>query len=173
MKRKSMIIRSLIFLLCVFFFCSIASVQNVSRPGGDFKYIGADKCKFCHNKEATGAQYTKWAASKHAQAMKSLNAEEAKNPKCIKCHSTYGSVDESLIATLTLEEGVSCESCHGPGNVYKSFSIMNDRATALTNGLILPDEDLCKKCHNAESPNFKGFDYPTYLAMIRHPNPSK
>src|SRR5665647_3135897 len=30
------------------------------------EYIGAAKCKMCHNKSATGEQYKKWADSPHA-----------------------------------------------------------------------------------------------------------
>jgi hypothetical protein len=157
-------------LSMVFFFLSASALQAQTAN----QYIGADKCKICHNKPATGAQYTVWASSKHSQAMKSLNAEQAKDPKCTKCHSTYASVDAGLISTLTLEEGVSCESCHGPGSAYKSMGNMTNPAAGAKVGLIsVPDEAVCKKCHNAESPNFKGFDYATYKAKISHPNPNK
>ena len=39
-----------------------------------FKYIGADKCKICHNKPNTGEQYNKWVKSPHAMALKSLSS---------------------------------------------------------------------------------------------------
>lgn len=167
-----MFTNSLILLLSMLFFGG-SNVNTAPVSNGNFQYIGADKCKMCHNKEATGAQYAKWAASKHSQAMKSLKPDEAKNPKCLKCHSTYGPLDESQITTLTLAEGVSCESCHGPGSAYKSMSIMGKRDAELANGMTVPNEATCKKCHNAESPNFKGFDYATYYAKIIHTNPNK
>lgn len=138
----------------------------------DFEYIGAAKCKMCHNKPATGAQYKIWSESKHAHAMDALKGDEKKDPKCLKCHSTYYAVDESLIATLTEDEGVSCESCHGPGSRYKSNSIMKDKEKAMENGLIMPTKEVCITCHNSESPTFKGFDYDEYVKKIAHPIPS-
>ncbi len=139
----------------------------------NFEYVGALKCKICHNSPLKGRQYNKWKESKHAQAMKVLKPDEAKNPKCLKCHSTAGSVDPSLWAGIKVSEGVSCESCHGPGSKYKSYSIMKNRKKSIANGLIIPNEQTCKKCHNSESPHFKGFDYKKALAKIAHPIPPK
>ena len=137
----------------------------------DFKYVGASKCKMCHNKPTTGMQYDKWANSPHAKAMESLKGADATNPKCLKCHSTAASVDKSLLAGIKVEEGVSCESCHGPGSVYKSAGIMKNQKLAMTKGLIMPDEKVCLTCHNSESPNFKGFNFEEYVAKIAHPDP--
>ncbi len=139
----------------------------------DYEYIGASKCKMCHNKPPKGAQYKVWAAGPHANAMKSLSEAEAKDPKCLKCHSTASAIDAKLNAGVKATEGVSCESCHGPGSAYKSMSIMKSHEKSLANGLIVPDEKLCKTCHNDESPTFKGFDYKEYSAKIAHPDPSK
>lgn len=136
-----------------------------------FKYVGASKCKMCHNKPTTGMQYTKWAKSPHAHAMESLKGADATNPKCLKCHSTAASVDKSLLAGIKVEEGVSCESCHGPGSMYKSAGIMKNQKLAMTKGLIMPDEKVCLTCHNSESPNFKGFNFEEYKAKIAHPDP--
>lgn len=137
----------------------------------DFEYIGAAKCKMCHNKPATGSQYKQWAASKHAKAMESLIGDEKKDPSCLACHSTAGAVDEDLIATITVKEGVSCESCHGPGSAYKSKTTMQSREKSLAKGLILPTEAVCKECHNDKSPHFKGFNYEEYLEKVIHPIP--
>ena len=138
----------------------------------DYEYIGAKKCKMCHNKAEKGEQYNKWLGNAHAKAMESLNAEEAKDPKCLKCHSTAGSVDADLLTDyITVEEGVSCESCHGPGSVYKNIKFMKNQELGLANGLILPTEEVCVKCHNDESPDFKGFNYEEYVAKIAHPYP--
>lgn len=137
------------------------------------EYIGAAKCKICHNKPPTGEQYNKWAAGPHAKAMAALKGADAKNPKCLKCHCTAFGLALSDTQTITVAEGVSCESCHGAGSAYKSIAIMKDMTKAMAAGLIMPDEKVCKKCHNADSPNFKGFDFKTYAAKIAHPNPSK
>lgn len=143
---------------------SVATAQN-------FKYIGAAKCKMCHNKPQKGEQYNKWAEGPHANAMKSLSADEAKDPKCLKCHSTAGAIDPKLKGGIMATEGVSCEACHGPGSAYKAPAIMKNQKVALTKGLIIPDEALCKTCHNSESPTFKGFNFEEYMAKISHDDP--
>jgi nitrate/TMAO reductase-like tetraheme cytochrome c subunit len=153
--------------------CLVAFLGSSTVTAQDFEYVGAKKCKMCHNKPAKGAQYAQWAGTVHAKAMESLNAEEAKNPACIKCHSTVGHVDADLIASLKISDGVSCETCHGPGSKYFPNAIMKSREKSLAKGMILPTEELCVTCHNSESPHFKGFNFEEYMAKIAHPNPSK
>lgn len=172
------------------FLKSIVIVFSLSLIGGNavqaqqFKYIGAEKCKMCHNKPTDGNAYKIWSESLHAKAMKSLSsqasldyakknniADPTKDPKCLKCHSTAGSVPATDITTLTAAEGVSCESCHGPGSMYKSPAIMKNQAMALKNGLVLPTEATCTKCHNKDNPFFKPFDYKTAVAKISHKKP--
>ncbi|MDF1575368.1 MAG: cytochrome c family protein [Bacteroidales bacterium] len=167
------------FAMLVFFAGGALMAQN-------FKYIGASKCKMCHIKPATGEQYNIWLKGPHAGAMKTLANEESKkiaaekgiadpttDAACIKCHSTIGRVDASLIASATLDEGVYCESCHGPGSMYKGASVMKNKELAMTKGLIDPTEAVCKTCHNEESPTYKQFNYAEMVAKIAHPNPSK
>lgn len=150
-----------------------------------FKYIGAPKCKMCHVKPAKGEQYTKWLDGPHANAMKTLAGDEAKkiatemgiadpatDAACVKCHATTGHIGEGLSAGLKSSEGVSCESCHGPGSAYKSASIMKSREASMEKGLILPTEEVCKTCHNEESPTYKGFNYKEMVAKIAHPDPT-
>lgn len=159
-------IKKLVFLLGIAVFVSSAALAQ------DFKYIGASKCKMCHNKAPKGEQYNKWAAGPHANAMASLKGDEAKDPKCLKCHSTAASVDAGLLAGIKVEEGVSCESCHGPGSVYKSATLMKSREKSMEKGLIIPTEKVCKQCHNEESPTFKGFNFDEYVAKIAHDDPT-
>jgi hypothetical protein len=154
-------------LICGLFL--IAAPANAQQK----EYIGAAKCKMCHSKPTTGEQYKQWAATPHATTMKRLNAEEAKDPKCLKCHATAAGLKLSDTQTITMAEGVSCESCHGAGSAYKSATIMKSREKSIAAGMIIPDEKLCKKCHNAESPHYKGFDYKAYSAKVAHPNPAK
>lgn len=157
-----------ILVACVFLF-----LGGTTLTAQDYEYIGAAKCKMCHNKTSTGAQYKIWAAGPHAKAMDLLVGDEKTDPNCIKCHSTYGGVDEDLIATLKISEGVSCESCHGPGSGYKSNSTMKSREKSIAKGMIVPTEATCRECHNEESPDFKGFNYDEYLKKIAHPVPPK
>jgi cytochrome c peroxidase len=169
-----------ILMICIAILLgNIVNAQN-------FKYIGAAKCKTCHNKPATGDQYAKWLKDPHSQAIKTLSnkesldyakkngiADPAKEAKCLKCHSTFDRVDAKLRATITQAEGVSCETCHGPGSMYKTPALMKNREQALKNGLILPNEKLCVGCHNKENPFHKEFNYKTFSEKIAHPNPAK
>jgi len=175
-----MITKKGILLIClVLFLGNVISAQT-------YKYIGADKCKLCHNKPATGDQYSKWLTSPHAQAIKTLSnqksldyakkngiANPSKDAKCLKCHSTFDRIDAKLRGGILPEEGVSCETCHGPGSSYKSPSIMKNLAQAKTMGLIIPDKQLCLQCHNKDNPFFKEFNFETASAKIAHPNPAK
>lgn len=150
----------------------------------DFNYIGAAKCKMCHNTEKSGFQYKIWSESLHSKALATLSneksmeyakkngiADPAKDQKCLKCHSTYHSVAKDAIETLLPTEGVSCESCHGPGSAYKTNTIMKDRALAQKNGLILPTKEVCEKCHNKENPFYKPFNFDEAVKKIAHPTP--
>jgi len=174
-----MILKKNLMLVCLsLFLASSLSAQT-------FKYIGADKCKTCHNKPATGDQYKKWLNDPHAKALKTLSsqasldyakkngiADPAKEPKCLKCHSTFEKAGAKLRGGILAEEGVSCESCHGPGSSYKSPSIMKNKEQAMANGLILPDKSVCLGCHNKENPFHKEFNFEASVAKITHPNPA-
>ncbi|MCX6230115.1 MAG: cytochrome c family protein [Bacteroidetes bacterium] len=168
MKKLSIVMACMLFLLS-----NVLLAQN--------KYVGAAKCKMCHM--AKGKQYPQWSASKHAKAFEALKGEAAlkigkekgiaspsTDAKCLKCHSTAAAAG-ALVDGITKEEGVSCETCHGAGSAYKAPAVMRNKADAMKNGLILPNEKLCVKCHNSESPTFKGFDYAASLAKIIHKNP--
>jgi hypothetical protein len=175
-----MITKKVILLICmVLFLGNVISAQT-------YKYVGADKCKLCHNKPATGDQFGKWLLDPHSQAIKTLSnqksldyakingiADPAKDAKCLKCHSTFDRGDAKLRGGILATDGVSCETCHGPGSAYKSPAIMKNVEQAKTMGLIVPDKALCLQCHNKDNPFFKEFNYETYSAKIAHPNPAK
>jgi cytochrome c554/c'-like protein len=148
-------------------------------------YVGADKCKMCHNSAAKGAQYTKWSESAHAKAFARLASEEAKKiaaakgiadpqkaDECVRCHiAGHGAPAAKLTDKYKKEEGVGCEGCHGPGGDYWKMEVMKDKGKAVAAGLVLPTEETCKTCHNPESPSFQGFDFAAMKAKIAHPNP--
>lgn len=149
-----------------------------------FKYIGAE-VKMCHNKPATGDQYKEWVSSFHSQALNSLKSEASwayaakngiadptKNPKCLKCHSTYHMAAAGEIATLTATEGVShANHVTVPGSMYKSPAIMKNQALSIKNGLILPTKETCEKCHNKENPFYKPFNFETAYPKVAHKAP--
>ncbi|MCK3684755.1 cytochrome c family protein [Maribellus sp. YY47] len=164
-------VKKLLLLMGLALFISSVSFAQT------YKYIGAAKCKMCHNKPEKGEQFNQWAASKHANAMKSLKGDEANDPTCLKCHSTAGSVDKSLLAGLTVQDGVSCESCHGPGSMYKTAAIMKNKEMALSKGMTEPNEATCKACHLGEKPAGhvaakKPWNYAEFVKVIAHDDPT-
>ena len=159
------------------------------------KYVGVAKCKACHMSASKGNQYKVWQNGMHAKAIETLGSPAAKaiaekrgigdpqkSDEGLQCHQTGQGGDENLIDKgFKTGLGVECESCHGPGSLYRVAKVMSAskfkadpegaRALFIEKGLTMPDEKTCVKCHNDKSPNFKGFDYKEYAAKIAHPNP--
>ena len=160
------------FIFVLGFALAISSV-SLAQP----KYIGSNACKMCHNKPAKGAQFAQWEKTTHSQAYSKLDDAGKNNPECLKCHSTAGSVSKSLIATLKVDEGVGCESCHGPGSMYKSAAVMKSREKSIEKGLIIPSEETCKTCHLGKKPEGhpaakKPWNYEEFYKVINHPDPT-
>jgi len=138
---------------------------------GDFTYIGSKKCKMCHKGEKKGNVWEKYEKGPHAKAFETLKKDGSdKKAECLECHTTgYNTSGYKMgDANAAKFEGVGCESCHGPGSAYKKMSIMKDKQKSIENGMIVPNEETCKKCHNKKSPTFKGFNYQEYLKKIDH-----
>lgn len=158
------------------------AVPGYAADAPAHEFIGAQKCSLCHKKPEQGEQYRIWQESKHAKAFETLGTPEAKvaaeklgisdpqtSGKCLKCHSTAYWFSESKVSdAIAVEEGVSCESCHGPGKDYFKKSIMEDKNAAIENGLIIPNEATCVKCHNPESPSYKSFNFKERWEQIKH-----
>lgn len=164
-----------------------AQLAPAAHAGGNAHlYVGATKCKTCHGKPEIGDQYSAWAKTKHAKAMDSLRTEKARQwakergiadpataKECVECHTTaYTAPAELKGSKYSLEEGVSCEACHGAGNDYKKKSIMVDKKQAVAAGLVEQDAKVCVRCHNDKSPAYKSFDYKTAVKKIGHPVPA-
>lgn len=148
------------------------------------KYVGVAKCRVCHmNARLGGDNYNAWKASAHARAFETLASEKARakakelkiadpqaSERCVKCHVTAYGVPPGLVSpSVKNEDGIGCERCHGPGSEYMSNEVMKNRKLALAKGLRMPDEKVCRECHNEESPFYKPFDYKTFVARIAHP----
>lgn len=160
--------------------------------------IGTKKCAMCHKKDASGNQYGKWQEMNHAKAYEVLGTEEAKavaaklgidDPQtsgaCLKCHSTaYYFTEELKSEAVALADGVSCESCHGPGANYKKKSIMQSREESIANGMVYPATDRCVLCHNDQNPTWNperytlpdgtktGFDVTQAYEKMKHERPA-
>ncbi len=162
-------------------------VFTPSQAGAQHKYVGVGKCKTCHKSKRSGQQYQIWQKSKHSKAYATLSSAESKKiakekglgdpqkaPQCLKCHITAYNADKNLLGKrYKMEDGVGCESCHGPGGDYYKKKVMKaiyeGKQDGKAVGLIKPDEKTCKKCHNEESPSYKPFDFKKRIKEIAHP----
>ena len=169
-----------------------AVAETKTLPEGktlaEHEYVGVKKCSMCHKAESKGNQYGQWMSTKHAKAYATLATPEAQEaakkvgvsgnpqelPQCLKCHITAYGVKSSLLgAGFVKEDGVQCEACHGAGKDYMPISVMKDRKKAIAAGLIMPTKELCIKCHNQESPNYREFVFDDYYKEIAHPGSKK
>ena len=179
---------SLLTLICIFM---IVGSLVFAQEKAQFQYGGVATCKACHLSAASGAQFKIWQASAHAKTFETLKSEAAQKiakgkgiadpttaDACLKCHVTaHGVAAELKGPKLTIEEGVSCEACHGPGSAYKSKQVMQDihdgKVKGAQYGLVKPVKETCVKCHNSESPTYKEFKFEESVKLIAHPTPKK
>ena len=182
--------RSLTWIVAVVAFV-LAGVAG-SAAAQDAKYVGLKKCKTCHKKELIGNQMGAWQEAQHSKAYETLKGADAlkvaeqqklsvpphEAPECLKCHVTAYGEDAAMFAKgpLDVANGVQCESCHGPGSLYKKKKTMADHDKSVAAGMWEPDKDekICTKCHNDESPTWDaaaGFDFAKRKEEIAHPIP--
>ncbi len=192
MKLKTYLLTTLSILI-------ILPIQTFARAPKRHNYVSVEMCKLCHKKKELGDQYDVWSNTAHSKAFYTLGTPEArkiaanlgiKNPqqskKCLRCHSTrYDSNGEDNGEDIHVEDGVQCESCHGPGEDYMYLEVMEDMEEATDMGLVMPTEETCRKCHNPESPTYNperdpmpdgtkvDFYYPLRKKMIDHHKPVK
>ncbi|MBI2432391.1 MAG: cytochrome C554 [Candidatus Hydrogenedentes bacterium] len=182
----------------------MSGARAADAPGA--QYVGNTTCKVCHNTPDTGEQWNKWKAVKHATALEALKSDAAlkiakdkgltvppsEAPECLKCHVTgYDPATKKAPAKIKLDDGVQCESCHGPASLHvkdgQFLKFNPDKASTIDIKAHQPPvtEDACKKCHNEESPTWNpekytkadgtkaGFDFEEAKKIIAHPNPKK
>lgn len=182
-----------------------ATFAVASAIAEEADYVSQKKCKMCHNKKAEGEQWNKWKAMNHANAFTDLSSDAAKeyatgmgvttppseSPECLRCHVTGYDADKSAFhSKIVKEDGVQCESCHGPASLHldygkKMMLKKDDIDPSVPTHMVRPDATTCVKCHNEESPAWKpekyeledgtktGFDFEQAFAKITHLNPLK
>jgi YVTN family beta-propeller protein len=150
-------------------------------------YVGVKVCATCHSDDATGNQYEVWRGTKHAQAYKALFTPEAKamaqlsgilDPPekafiCLGCHATAADAEPwERDPTFSIEDGMQCERCHGPGSEY--IEVMKDPVAAREAGLKMLTPHECALCHYAKGSHVAVHHKPPLdieegLRRIAHP----
>jgi thiol-disulfide isomerase/thioredoxin len=105
--------------------------------------LGAKACKECHS-----AEYNHWKRSPHARAMHTL--DKGPEAECVQCHATAkasGPPSDAVSDYLT-DEGVGCESCHGPGDAHVKARGGTDNIEKLGDDCpVCVIEAVCTRCH--------------------------
>jgi len=155
--------------------------RRVGDSSGGFEYVGSERCLECHADGPGDGPAGHWIASRHSRAFHTLSSNQARalaagreeyrdvrdpslDPRCLLCHLTGAREPAASFAgTFSPEEGVGCESCHGPGGSYGNAASMADRGSFLSKGGKVPDEFTCRRCHRDEA-----FRFLPRLERIRH-----
>jgi hypothetical protein len=184
--------------------------ESTERPQKKkYKYLGAVVCMECHAKEELGKQFQAWTGSEHARAYLVLGtgypemiemqaqgmvevghgrdiAREAMRlgtgDDCLKCHAKGAQVDKSFLEpTFHFEDGVQCETCHGPGSGYviwmREITTGNRPKLASEVQPKMPTMEDCLACHR-EKPSHavlknNPFDFEKAWKKIAHSIPQK
>ena len=178
---------------------AIGDLGASALPAEVNRYIGAQKCKNCHQAKESGDQFGAWQTEKHSKAYDELATDKAKayakergidnaqtSEKCLKCHVTaFGKPKEELHRSFDPKLGVQCETCHGPGENHlkaRMAAAASEEAekkpaayATIPDAEIIknPGQKTCLECHNEESPGFKPFCFHKFVGEIRHLNPMK
>lgn len=121
--------------------CALALLANplVAQP----KYVGVKQCAQCHSNEnnlndwLTLVVTDVWKNDAHSRSHLALSSSneitkriedalhiKAKdNQNCVACHTKATGepavpADEALLTRGLIHDGISCETCHGPGSEY-------------------------------------------------------
>ena len=108
---------------------------------------GSATCKSCHKSEHKAMK-----KGPHAQAMSLLEGEDAAAVACVRCHATAtrSGPPPDTLEGYRLEDGVGCESCHGPGSAHAAAPTA-DNIVGL--GDSCPEcviEAICTSCHTLQ-----------------------
>ena len=152
---------------------------SLRAPEGP-KIVGVKICMSCHDGDAMGFQSSVWRLSSHSLAFarlatpkayefarrEGLAGEPQSSDACLRCHSTLGSFGAETVPTFSIDEGVGCEACHGPGSEHIDRASSDQMRTPLA-GFMTNASDVCSRCH--QGAHGKPFDLETALQRVQHP----
>jgi Cytochrome c554 and c-prime len=132
--------RCAVILCGAIFFAALPSARAAGPPAETSKYTGPGSCSStsCHGSVKPRAdsrifqnEYSIWVVKdKHAKAYDALTSpvgerigrilgvgKSEQSAKCVACHALDVPAD-ARAKTFDLNEGVTCESCHGPASAW-------------------------------------------------------
>ena len=166
-----------------------SNIVNKNNISPNAKYVGVLKCT-CHQQKEMGKQYEVWTKSTHSRTWVLLHLAIAdtiaikmgvkthpeESEECLSCHSGKKMIDINKVEdTFKFEDGVQCETCHGPGSEHiKNKSGIDKNALC---GFKMLVKDDCLNCHKEKESHSilhkDKFDYYQAIKKIAHPIPKK
>ncbi len=162
------------------------------------KFQGAGSCEFCHkNGPTTDAkddyvlltEFKTWKEKdKHSQAFSVLRddprskqigmllqiADVTKHDACLNCHAANVSEDRRVPGLFKIEDGVSCDACHGPSFLWErdhKFPAWRTKPMAEKESLGMADirdpgkrSHICFSCHVGNVEQGKVITHEMYAA---------
>lgn len=117
--------------------------REFNLNGARLKYVGAQRCLGCHqNRNREHVEY--WVMVKFNTFERVRNNPNIE--KCLPCHTTGYNPETKTYS----QESVTCEACHGPGEVFMRLMAggreKDGREIALGN---VRNYNPCVKCHGS------------------------
>lgn len=188
----SLWVRVLVWSLILRSFYIQPSQLRAAEAHNEPTYVGARVCAECHTGPASGNQYSLWLASKHSQSYAALTKPEAEQiarlsgarqePEatvhCLSCHSSAANAEpRQRQRTYRIEDGVQCETCHGPGSEHVARQRAGTRSPCCREELRRPTKQLCLRCHLQQTSHAvvlkaRAFDLEQAWREIAHPRPT-
>ncbi len=150
-RRWSLAAFTIVFSLCVMLGVSLTNTHPsnaapLEKPLGQIgAYAGSSSCTQCHEEI-----HTAWVDTRHARAFSTPIFQRDwedlhEQTSCLQCHTTGYDPSTGGYA----EEGVTCESCHGPFQP-------NHPAQSMP---VTPDADLCQTCHKTTTDEWRASEH--------------
>lgn len=168
--------------VAAFLFCLTA--HAVAPPVELAKFTGLSSCQssLCHGGGAGKDQCAVWATVDfHVRAYAILvtprslgitnalhSINPALNPRCTVCHSPFqGVASDRLMPAAATDQGVSCESCHGPASDWlrshtrKDYTYAERVASGMTDlRSAYGRANTCVACHEYLAPDIAKAGHP-------------
>ncbi len=157
-------------------------VLKPAAPSNDRpRFVGVRACMLCHRGAMQGFQFSRWKLSAHSSAYALLSTRKAseiarkegvqeapqESAVCLVCHSTAGARMGEALPSYSVDEGVGCEACHGPGSDHMRPKGKAERPHALNADLSRSSRETCLRCHTGEHAG--EFDYEAAITLVQHP----